>query len=109
MTDEIPTITNAPEIPLPKYTMIPKHMNPTLEIGVSDYICSYDPNCPGKYYLNFFDIDGRLWNGLKDDFIVIHNYPDEVDCNYFVKLKKNAKETEDKLKNPQVFVDPTIS
>lgn len=81
------------EITATKYSVIPRFWNESgrCEIPTIDIVASFN-KATGVQYLNFIDVQGRLWKGREDDFIVIRNFPTKEDIEDFSRLKRESED-----------------
>lgn len=74
-----------------KYSIIPKWVNQMVEIEANELNVSFN-TVTKTSYIDFFDLDGRLWQIPEKDCVVIRNIPDKEDMEYFDRISREAKE-----------------
>ena len=83
---------------LPKYSIVLRFLSTLQEIDIIDFVfCKSET---GVYYYKFIDVEGRLWNNVpENDVIVIDNFPNKEHLDNFIDLKHKSIELEKQLKD----------
>lgn len=77
---------------IPKYSVVPMWWTDSeeCEIPTNEIIYSFN-NVINKSYLNFVDLQGRLWVIEEGKAVIIINSPDGEDLVYLERLRKESK------------------